>query len=51
MTPISIVRLILLIFALGCFLLGSKQNQSAPGWNLVSLGLAFLTASFIPWPL
>ena len=51
-SPLSIVRLILLVFAFVCFVIGAMQNPPTPSWNrIVSAGLAFLTASFIPWPL
>jgi hypothetical protein len=43
------IHLILLVFALVCFVLAT-WGPAAPNWNrLVSAGLAFLTASMISW--
>lgn len=45
-----LAHLILLVFALVCFVI-SAFPPAQPNWNrLVSIGLAFLTASFMPWP-
>ena len=44
-----VLHLLLLVLALGCFILASFP-PAAPSWNrLVSAGLAFLTASMISW--
>lgn len=51
MTGITLVRLILLIFSFVCFVLGAWTNPPSDRTRLVSAGLAFLAASFIPWPL
>lgn len=46
--PTDLFHLILLIFSLGCFILGAWQNPPSPNWNrLTSLGLAFFVASLI----
>ena len=43
------LHLVFLVFALVCFVVSAWQ-AAAPNWNkLVSLGLAFLTASMISW--
>lgn len=44
------MRLILLVFALVCFILAALPMASAYHSRLVAAGLAFLTASMIPWP-
>lgn len=46
-----VIRLILLVFALVCFVLAAFPPQTQPYHSrLVATGLAFLTASMIPWP-
>ena len=46
----AVIRLILLVFALVCFVLATWQ-PAQPNWHrLTAAGLAFLTASMIPWP-
>lgn len=43
------MQLILLVFALVCFVLAAAFPPVQPQWNrLVSAGLAFLTASMVP---
>jgi hypothetical protein len=44
------VRLILLVFALVCFVLATLQMTQPYHSRLLAAGLAFLTASMIPWP-
>ena len=45
------IRLILLVFALVCFVLAAVPVAQPPHPpRLVAAGLAFLTASMIPWP-
>jgi len=44
-----VIHLILLVFALVCFILAA-WGISPPNWNrLVAAGLAFLAASMITW--
>lgn len=44
-----VFRLLLLLFALVCFVLATFP-PTQPHWNrLVSAGLAFLTASMVAW--
>jgi hypothetical protein len=45
-----VIRLILLVFALVCFVLASFPIAAPHHPRLVAAGLAFLTASMIPWP-
>ncbi len=45
------LRLILLVFALVCFALAALPMTQPYHPRLIALGLAFLTASMIPWPL
>jgi hypothetical protein len=45
----SVLHLVLLVFALVCFVLATWRF-SPPDWNrLVAAGLAFLVASMISW--
>jgi hypothetical protein len=44
------IRLILLVFALVCFALASLTMTQPYHPRLIAAGLAFLTASMIPWP-
>lgn len=44
------IRLILLVFALVCFVLASIPVATPYHSRLVAAGLAFMAASMIPWP-
>jgi hypothetical protein len=44
------IRLLLLVFALVCFILAAFPVTQPHHPRLVAAGLAFLTASMIPWP-
>lgn len=44
------IRLFLLVFALVCFALASLPLTQPYHPRLIAAGLAFLTASMIPWP-
>lgn len=44
------IKLILLVFALVCFILAASPLAQPYQPRLVAAGLAFLTASMIPWP-
>ena len=44
------IRLILLVFALVCFILAALPMTQPYQPRLTAAGLAFLTASMIPWP-
>ncbi len=44
------LRLILLLFALVCFVLAALPMSAPYHSRLVAAGLAFLAASMIPWP-
>lgn len=44
------LRLILLLFALVCFVLAALPMSQPYHARLVAAGLAFLAASMIPWP-
>ena len=46
----AVIKLILLVFALVCFILASLPMTQPYHQRLVAAGLAFLTASMIPWP-
>jgi hypothetical protein len=45
-----VIRLILLVFALVCFVLAAFPISQPYHPRLLAAGLAFLTASMIPWP-
>jgi hypothetical protein len=45
-----VVHLILLVFALVCFMLAAFPLSAPISPRLLAAGLAFLTASMIPWP-
>lgn len=45
------IRLLLLLFALVCFVLAALPMSQPYYSRLVAAGLAFLTASMIPWPI
>jgi hypothetical protein len=45
-----VLRLLLLLFALVCFTLAALPMTQPYHPRLVAAGLAFLTASMIPWP-
>jgi hypothetical protein len=45
-----VIRLILLVFALVCFALAALPMTQPYHPRLIAAGLAFLTASMIPWP-
>jgi len=52
MTPVATVELILRLLALCLFVIGAWMKDPAPDrLRLLSAGLAFLTASFIGWPI
>ncbi len=44
------IRLLFLVFALVCFILASLVMTEPYRVRLIAAGLAFLTASMIPWP-
>ena len=44
------IRLLLLVFALVCFILAAFPLSSPYHPRLIAAGLGFLTASMIPWP-
>jgi len=44
------IRLLLLVFALVCFVLAAMPITTPYHGRLVAVGLAFLTASMVPWP-
>jgi hypothetical protein len=44
------IRLLCLVFALVCFVLAAVPLAAPYHPRLVAAGLAFLTASMIPWP-
>ena len=44
------IRLLLLVFALVCFLIASWPTATPYQQRLIAIGLAFLAASMIPWP-
>ena len=46
----AVIRLILLVFALVCFILAAFPLAQPYHPRLIAAGLAFLTASMIPWP-
>ena len=46
----TVIRLILLVFALVCFILAALPMTQPYHPRLLAAGLAFLTASMIPWP-
>lgn len=46
----KILQLILLVFALVCFTLAALPLGQPYQQRLIAAGLAFLTASMIPWP-
>ena len=45
------IRLLLLLFALVCFVLAALPLGQPYQSRLVAAGLAFLAASMIPWPI
>jgi hypothetical protein len=45
-----VIRLILQVFALVCFILAAFPLAQPYHPRLIAAGLAFLTASMIPWP-
>lgn len=45
-----LIKLLLLVFALVCFILASLPLSQPYHPRLLAAGLAFLTASMIPWP-
>jgi hypothetical protein len=44
------IRLLLLVFALVCFVLATLPIVMPYHARLLAAGLAFLTASMVPWP-
>jgi len=46
----TVARLLLLLFALVCFVLAALPLGEPYRSRLTAAGLAFLTASMIPWP-
>jgi hypothetical protein len=50
MAGTSVVRLVLLIFALVCFALAAWMPTAPYYARLVAAGLGFLSASMVPWP-
>lgn len=47
----AMLKLILLLFAFVCFVLAAWGPAQPYHPRLIAAGLAFLTASMIPWPL
>jgi hypothetical protein len=44
------IRLLLLVFALVCFVLAAMPVATPYHGRLIAIGLACLTASMVPWP-
>jgi hypothetical protein len=44
------IRLLLLVFSLVCFLMAAWPIAAPHQQRLIAAGLAFMAASMIPWP-
>jgi hypothetical protein len=48
---VGVLHLLLLVFALVCFVLAGFPMATPYHPRLIAVGLAFLAASMIPWPI